>query len=126
MKYWMFAVLFAAACASPEPAAAPQQGGAAPAEAAQSSPTYDDARSSASDAEVRDARRAYRYACQQGQSEAYCECMTGGMAQALAPRELAVATAALTGQNVAASTETRSRVDSVRTEVDRGCVQFRR
>jgi len=92
---------------------------------AQSEPTYGDARSTASDEEVRVARRAYRAACQQLNDAGYCECMTGGMAQALTPDQLALATAAFTGQSVAASAETRAHVEATRAEVERGCAQFR-
>lgn len=126
MKYWILAAAVAmAACAASEPAAqsAAQQPAPPPSAAATD---YSDARSTASDAEVRDARRAYRAACQQSQSDAYCECMTGGMAQALSPAELAVATAAFTNQSAAASQQTRDHVAAVRTEVDRGCAEFRR
>jgi hypothetical protein len=123
MKLWIVAAaLFAVACASPGPAA--QTDGAAVQQAQAGYAA--DARSTASDEEVRDARRAYRAACQQSQSEGYCECMTGGMAQALPPSELAVATAALSGQTVTASQEVRDRVAATREQVDRGCAQFRR
>jgi len=61
-----------------------------------SAPTHsEDARSHASDEDIRIARRAYRAACQQLQSDDYCECMTGGMAQSLAPPDLRTATALL-------------------------------
>jgi hypothetical protein len=120
MRTLIFAALFVAACASADPAAAPQQENAGSAQ-----PSYQDARSTASDAEVRDARRAYRAACQQRHSEAYCECMTGGMAQALAPAELSVATAAFTGASVQATDAVRQRVAAERQDVDRGCQQFR-
>ncbi len=86
---------------------------------------YADARSTASDEEVRGARRAYRAACQTRHSEAYCECMTGGMAQALVPTDLAIATAEFSGQSVPASEPARARVASMRSEIDRGCAQFR-
>jgi hypothetical protein len=123
MKYWIVAALLAAACASAEPApGAP--GGSASAPAA-STDYATDARSTATDAEVRDARRAYRAACQQSESDGYCECMTGGMAQALPPSELNVATAAFTGAAVQASQEVRDRVAATRAQVDRGCAQFR-
>lgn len=70
---------------------------AAPALAqSESAPTYgEDARSRASDEDIRAARRAYRAACQQLQSDDYCECMTGGMAQSLAPSDLRTAIALL-------------------------------
>lgn len=121
MRLWIVAALFAAACAGAQPSTSSQS---APATA--TPPSYEDARSTATDEEVRDARRAYRAACQRTQSEGYCECMTGGMAQALPPAELAVATAALTGQSVEASSAVRARVEATRAEVDRGCAQFRR
>ncbi|MBS0386606.1 MAG: hypothetical protein JSS00_14785 [Proteobacteria bacterium] len=126
MKYFILAaVLIAAACATgttpSSQAAAPGGQGSS---ASSSSPNYQDARSSASDEEVRVARRAYRGACERRNSTGYCECMTGGMAQALSPSELAIATAAFTGANVSASAETRAHVESVRAQVDHGCATF--
>ena len=127
MKYLILAaVLTAAACttgAAPSSQAAVAQG--APPSSAASSPNYQDARSTASDEEVRVARRAYRGACERRNSTGYCECMTGGMAQALTPSELAVATAAFTGAQVSASAETRAHVDATRVQVDHGCASFR-
>jgi hypothetical protein len=120
---WILAVLLAAACASAGPT--PQASSAA-AQAPTASPTYEDARSNASDAEIRDARRAYRAACQQTQSDGFCECMTGGMAQALAPADLAIATAALEGRSVPASAQARARVELARGQVEPGCASFRR
>ena len=124
MKYLIFAALLAiSACASAE-----TQAGAQPTQttaSSQSAPNYDDARSNASDAEVRDARRAYRAACQQSRSDGYCECMTGGMAQALSPADLTIATAEFSGRAIQASDQTRQHVASVRREVDQGCAQFR-
>jgi hypothetical protein len=117
MKRWIVALVFVAACAAGQPAT--QAAGQS------QTPTYEDARSTATDAEVRDARRAYRAACQTRHSGAYCECMTGGMAQILPPADLAIATAAFTGQSVQASQEARDRVEIRRTEVDRGCAQYR-
>jgi len=126
MKYLILAVvLTAAACttgAAPSSQAAVAQG-AQPSSAA-SSPNYQDARSTASDEEVRVARRAYRGACERRNSTGYCECMTGGMAQALSPSELAVATAAFTGASVQASAETRAHVAAVSAQVDHGCATF--
>ena len=132
MKYWFLAAIFVVACAAPMSQTGSQTGSPASSQtsasssSSTSSPAYADARSTASDAEVRDARRAYRAACEQHQSTGYCECMTGGMAQALPPAELAVATAAFTGQTVQASSSVRDHVAAVRTDVDRGCAQFRR
>jgi hypothetical protein len=51
-----------------------------------------DARSLASDADVGQARRAYRAACERSESHAFCECVTAGVAQALMPAELRMAT----------------------------------
>ena len=120
MRFLALAALLAAvACASPEsaPSASAQQ--------AQTAPTYQDARSTASDEAVRDARRAYRAACQQSRSDAWCECMTGGMAQALPPQDLAIATAAFTGAGIEASSEARARVASTRGDVEQSCQQYR-
>lgn len=50
-----------------------------------------DARSIASDAEVGQARRAYRDACNRAQSSGSCDCVTAGIAQALAPDEVNLA-----------------------------------
>lgn len=58
---------------------------------AQSAPPVEDARSLASDADVGDARRSYRAACDAYQSTAYCECVTAGVAQALVPQEVRIA-----------------------------------
>lgn len=122
MRLWIIAALFAAACAAAPETPPPQE----PAAQVQASPSrYGDARTVASDAEVRDARRAYRAACGQQRSEGYCECMTGGMAQALAPAELALATADFTGQSIAASAADRQRMQSVRQDVEASCAQFR-
>jgi hypothetical protein len=127
MKYFILAVvLIAAACATgtgSSTQAAAAQGGQTSSSAA--SPNYQDARSTASDEDVRVARRAYRGACERHNSTGYCECMTGGMAQALSPSELAVATAAFTGAQVSASAETRAHVDATRVQVDHGCASFR-
>lgn len=51
-----------------------------------------DARSLASDAEVGQARRAYRAACERYENHGFCECVTAGVAQALVPSELRLAT----------------------------------
>ncbi len=127
MKYLILAaVLIAAgACATgaaPSSQAEAAQGGQS--SSASASPNYEDARSSASDEEVRVARRAYRGACERRNSTGYCECMTGGMAQALSPSELAVATAAFTGAGVQVSVQMRAHVEAVRTQVDHGCATF--
>lgn len=58
----------------------------------------EDARTHASDDAIRVSRRAYRAECQKHQSDEYCECMTGGMAQSLTPADLDTATALLAHQ----------------------------
>lgn len=50
-----------------------------------------DARSVASDAEVGQARRDYRAMCERTESAAFCECLTAGVAQALAPSDVRIA-----------------------------------
>lgn len=115
MKTWIAAIATAALLIAAHASAAPQQ-----------EPTYSDARSYASDEEVRVARRAYRAACQRTQSVDFCECMTGGMAQALAPADLALATAAFNGQPASGSQAARARVEEAQAEVEPGCAQFRR
>jgi hypothetical protein len=112
MKHWIVALVFVAAYAAGQTAA-------------QTTPNYGDARTTASDDEVRVARRAYRAACQTRHSLDYCECMTGGMAQILPPADLAIATAAFTGATGEASQDARDRVAASRTDVDRGCAEFR-
>lgn len=119
MKMWIVTLVFVAACAASQPAAQTSSAGSSQA------PVYEDARSTATDEEVRVARRAYRAACQTRHSDSYCECMTGGMAQILPPADLAIATAAFTGATVSASQEARARVEARRAEVDSGCAQFR-
>lgn len=112
-------ILFAAACLG----AGVQSALAGPKPADESYTT--DARSTASDAQVAVARRAYRAACERRLSTGYCECMTGGMAQELSPSELAIATAAFSGQHVSATATQRARVEAVRAEYEPGCASFR-
>ncbi len=50
-----------------------------------------DARSIATDADVGQARRAYRAACNRYESAGFCECVTAGVSQALAPAEVRIA-----------------------------------
>lgn len=50
-----------------------------------------DGRAMASDREVADARRAYRAACTRHESASFCDCVTAGVAQALAPAEVRMA-----------------------------------
>lgn len=90
MKLVLAAALFSAAsfaafAAQPEDTLKPDAAvtGAAP---------VADARTVASDQEVGQARRAYRAACNRYESASFCECVTAGVAQALAPSDLRLAT----------------------------------
>lgn len=122
MKAWIFAACAAlAACVSPAPSDAQSNSGSSAAP-----PSYSDARSGASDADIRDARRAYRSACQQRSSGDYCECMTASMAQILAPADLRIATAALAGGSVGGSAEARARIEAARSQSDAACASYRR
>lgn len=53
--------------------------------------TAADARAVASDADVGQARRAYRAQCNRFESADFCECVTAGVAQALSPADLHMA-----------------------------------
>ena len=119
MKYLILAALLTATAGLTATSVA-----AADRQSTASAHNYQDARSTASDEDVRAARRAYRAACERRNSTGYCECMTGGMAQTLPPSELAVATAAFTGAHVNASAEVRAHVESVRAQIDHGCATF--
>lgn len=57
-----------------------------------------DARSVASDAEVGEARRAYRAQCSTIENAAFCDCVTAGVAQALAPAEVRMAARTIRGR----------------------------
>ncbi|MGE3142252.1 MAG: hypothetical protein AB7L65_02930 [Hyphomonadaceae bacterium] len=82
-----------------------------------------DARSVASDADVRVARRACRAACVRGNGAEYCECMTGAMAQILAPADLQAAAAAFAGQEAAGAQA--ARVAEARAAAEPPCATFR-
>lgn len=73
---------------------------AGPVEAAVEMETTD-ARSLASDREVGEARRAYRAACDRYESTPFCECVTAGVAQTLAPSEVRMAARTI-GERIAA------------------------
>jgi hypothetical protein len=51
-----------------------------------------DAESTASAADVGQARRAYRAACERYENHAFCDCLTAGMAQSLSPSDARLAT----------------------------------
>ena len=117
MRLLIATALFVAACASePQQAATPQS----------QSPNYNDARSTASDADVGEARRAYRAACERHASTARCECLTGGMAQALAPTDLNVATAALTASATSADAAAHARIAAAQSASERACTAYPR
>jgi hypothetical protein len=120
MKMLIACALFAAACALPALA----QNGAL---------SYSqDARTQGSDEQVRVERRAYRAQCERYQSVDYCECMTGGMAQSLAPRDLHTAAALLAHDLGHAPMPKRLDHASVAAaraataEYEPGCAQYRR
>ncbi|MEJ0059413.1 MAG: hypothetical protein WDM79_07520 [Terricaulis sp.] len=54
-----------------------------------------DGRSVATDAEVGEARREYRAQCGRVESDGFCECVTAGVAQALAPADVRLAASTL-------------------------------
>lgn len=117
----MRTILFAlacmlAACASAQPAAQGEQ-----TQSQQSSDSYTDARSSASDADVTIARRGFRSACQTRHSVGYCECLTGSMAQTLAPEDLNIAAAQFSGQ-----TTSSARVSAARAQAEAACASVPR
>jgi hypothetical protein len=116
------AALVLSACASAEPASEPAS---APA-ASQSQPTYQDAQSEASEADVRVARRAYRDACRaNGGSADRCECLTSSLAQTLSPADLGAETARLSGGAAPSARDQAARISLARTQADAACAQFR-
>ncbi len=117
MRLLIVTALFVAACAS-EPAQSTSSQTA--------NPNYDDARSAASDADVGAARRAYRAACERRASTARCECLTGGMAQALAPADLNVATAAMSGAAAPANAAAQARIAAAQSASERACTAYPR
>ena len=108
-----------------------------PAPASAESP---DARQVASDAEVGVARRAYRASCQRYQSFGFCDCLTAGVAQALAPAEVRIAARGIgswiNAQGDAAGgadtdatspgSNSMTRIDQVQSHYAETCAQFRR
>lgn len=112
MRTILFALAcMAAACASAQPTAQGEQ-----TQSQQPSGNYTDARSSASDADVTIARRGFRSACQTRHSVGYCECLTGSMAQTLAPEDLSIATAQFDCQ-----TTSNARVNAARAQAEAAC-----
>ncbi|MBS0384691.1 MAG: hypothetical protein JSS00_05005 [Proteobacteria bacterium] len=70
-----------------------------------------DARQFASDADVGAARRTYRASCQRFQSSGFCDCVTAGVAQALAPQEVRIAARSI-GSWINAQGDTAGGVDT--------------
>ena len=73
-----------------------------------------DARTMASDADVGQARRAYRAACSRHENAAFCDCVTAGVAQALMPAEVRMA-ARTFGERIPAQGDSYAASDSDRT-----------
>jgi outer membrane PBP1 activator LpoA protein len=120
------AALVLAACASAEPASEPASAPAASQAASQSQTTYQDAQSSASESDVRTARRAYRDACRtNGGSADRCECLTSSLAQTLSPADLNAETARLSGGAAPSARDQAARMSLARTQADAACTQFR-
>ena len=97
MKLWLCSIAMLAAAAIPLAPALAQNLSANP--KPEIAAAASDARALASDAEVGVARRAYRAQCGRNQPAAYCECMTGAMAQALAPNDLRAAASMFAGRH---------------------------
>jgi len=98
-----------------------------------------DARTMASDAEVGQARRAYRAACSQRENAAFCDCVTAGVAQALSPADVRIAARtfreripaqgdsyAASGSDLSRGPETpQSRIAQVEGHYADACAQYR-
>ena len=99
-----------------------------------------DARTVASDEEVGQARRAYRAQCGRFESAAFCDCVTAGVAQALAPSDVRLAARTirerLTAQGDAAPTaatdpaigegDAMSRIEQAEGHYADACSSFRK
>jgi hypothetical protein len=99
-----------------------------------------DARQIATDADVGAARRTYRASCQRHESAGFCECLTAGVAQALAPQEVRIAArdigSWINAQGDAADSfesdatpigaNSQTRIEQVQGHYANACQQFRR
>jgi hypothetical protein len=94
-----------------------------------------DARSVASDREVGEARRYYRQQCNRHEAAGFCECVTAGVAQELAPAEVRMA-ARTVGERITAQGDTagagneaaatpEARIAQVESHYADACAQFR-
>lgn len=111
----LVAAVLLAACASSGPT--PQS---------QNQPNYQDAQASASEVEVRVARRAYRDACRaDGGSADRCECLTSSLAQTLSPADLSAETARISSGAAPSGRDQAGRISLARTQADAACAQFR-
>jgi len=98
-----------------------------------------DARVLASDQDVGQARRAYRAACTRHENASFCDCVTAGVAQALAPADVRLAARTFgeripaQGDSYAASDSDRSRgsesaqsrIEQVEGHYGDACASFR-
>ena len=99
-----------------------------------------DAQSVASAADVGVTRRAYRAACNQHESAAFCECVTAGVAQVLVPSEMRIAArtigerinaqgdASIVGESDTAPTgaSSQERIETAESFYAAACAQYRR
>lgn len=99
-----------------------------------------DARSMSNEADVGEARRAYRAQCEQYEARSFCECVSAGVAQALMPAEVRVAArtigerilaqgdASLTADSddTTGAQSSAVRIEQVEAHYADACVQFRR
>jgi hypothetical protein len=87
-----------------------------------------DARSMASDAEVGQARRAYRAACSRVENAGFCDCVTAGVAQELHPDDVRTAARTIRDRITAegdAADNTGSSIAEVEARYVNACEQFR-
>jgi hypothetical protein len=131
------AVLFAAASATTfafaqDAGLKPQEPANVNASATPAPPSAEspDARQVASDADVGVARRNYRASCERYQSPGFCDCLTAGVAQALAPADVNVAARGIgtwiNAQSNAGDASNASHIERVQAHYADTCSQFRR
>lgn len=93
-----------------------------------------DARALASDADVGQARRAYRAACSREENAGFCDCVTAGVAQSLMPDEVRMA-ARTFGERIPAQGDafvsdspamsSAARIEQTEAQYANACAQFR-
>lgn len=118
----------------------PEPSLAAVAESTAGATVVPDGRAMASDQEVGEARRAYRAQCSRFESPGFCDCVTAGVAQALAPADVRIAARTIgerissqgdapagADSDTAASVEpTMTRIELVEAHYADACQQLRR